>query len=101
MYKQSLNEGWTVRPVGDFSSLPAGFPRTQIPARVPGCVHTDLLRANLIPDPYAGRNEHELQWIGHTDWQYRTTFVADENLFTHERIDLVFDGLDTVATISL
>jgi beta-mannosidase len=68
---------------------------------VPGCVHTDLLRAGKIPDPYRDLNEHKLQWIGHTDWQYRTTFVADEQLFPHERIDLVFDGLDTIARIEL
>jgi beta-mannosidase len=24
------------------------------PAEVPGCVHTDLMRNNLIPDPFVG-----------------------------------------------
>ena len=27
-----------------------------IPATVPGCVHNDLLRAGLIPDPYYEMN---------------------------------------------
>ena len=31
-------------------------------AKVPGCVHTDLLRADLIPD-LSGENELELDWI--------------------------------------
>src|SRR5687767_15011089 len=101
MIKQVLHENWTVRAVGELSEVPAALRNATVPARVPGCVHTDLLRANLIPDPYQGRNEFDLRWIGHTDWQYRTTFVADEQLFAHERIDLVFDGLDTVARIEL
>ena len=47
-----------------------------MPATVPGCVHTDLLDAGLIPDPYLDDNERALAWIGRTDWVYETTFVA-------------------------
>ncbi|MEA2709591.1 MAG: beta-mannosidase [Phycisphaerales bacterium] len=101
MIKQILHDNWTVRAAGDRSEVPGGLREIVVPARVPGCVHTDLLRAGKIPDPYQDLNEHKLQWIGHTDWQYRTIFHADEQLFTHERIDLVFDGLDTVAYIEL
>ncbi|MEA2735913.1 MAG: beta-mannosidase [Humisphaera sp.] len=101
MIKQILHDNWTVRAAGDRSEVPGGLREIVVPARVPGCVHTDLLRAGRIPDPYRDLNEHKLQWIGHTDWQYRTSFVADEQLFTHECIDLVFDGLDTVARIEL
>src|SRR5688572_29713478 len=101
MTTQQLHDKWTVRPVGELSEVPSALRGVAVPARVPGCVHTDLLRAGLIPDPYQGRNEFEVRWIGHTDWQYRTTFAADEQLFAHERIDLVFDGLDTVARIEL
>ena len=32
-------------------------------AVVPGCVHTDLQRHGLIPDPFWGDNEAGLQWI--------------------------------------
>jgi len=34
---------------------PAGF-RDWMPALVPGCVHTDLLRDGKIPDPFYGAN---------------------------------------------
>src|SRR5438552_2969212 len=44
------------------------------PASVPGCVHTDLLNNKLIDDPFYRDNEKKLQWIGKTDWEYRTTF---------------------------
>ncbi|HEY7273045.1 MAG TPA: glycoside hydrolase family 2 protein [Actinoplanes sp.] len=69
-----------------------------IPATVPGCVHTDLLAAGLIDDPFADDNETRLAWIGRTDWTYETTFEHEPG---GERTDLVCAGLDTVATITL
>jgi beta-mannosidase len=71
-----------------------------VPATVPGCVHTDLLAAGLIPDPFVDANEDELRWIGRTDWVYETTFAAADELRA-ERVDLVCYGLDTVATVEL
>ncbi|HVT87998.1 MAG TPA: glycoside hydrolase family 2 TIM barrel-domain containing protein [Tepidisphaeraceae bacterium] len=101
MLKQRLSDDWTVKAISNFSEVPDAIRDATILARVPGCVHTDLLRAGLIDDPYFGQNEPKLFWIGRTDWQYTTYFDADPKLFDHERIDLVCDGLDTVATIIL
>lgn len=70
-------------------------------AQVPGVVQTDLLRAGLIPDPFYQDNDTRLQWIGLTDWEYRTTFQADAATIAHEHVDLVFDGLDTYADVYL
>ena len=69
------------------------------PAQVPGVVQTDLLRDGLIPDPFYQDNDKRLQWIGLTDWEYRTTFQADAATMSHEHVDLVFDGLDTYADV--
>ena len=69
------------------------------PAQVPGVVQTDLLRDGLIPDPFYQDNDTRLQWIGLTDWEYRTTFQADAATMSHEHVDLVFDGLDTYADV--
>ncbi|TDC23897.1 glycoside hydrolase family 2 protein [Kribbella albertanoniae] len=70
-----------------------------IVATVPGEVHTDLLAGGVIPDPFDGDNESKLAWIGLTDWVYRTTFdwAADG----HAVQELVADGLDTAATVTL
>jgi beta-mannosidase len=87
---------WSFRAVGG----PPGF-GDWMPAVVPGCVHTDLVRAGKIPDPFYGTNEKGLQWIEHTDWEYRTSFAADPALLAHERVELVFDGLDTYADVSV
>jgi beta-mannosidase len=71
------------------------------PARVPGCVHTDLHRAGLIPDPFWGANEQQLQWIEETDWEYATAFEVSAEMLAHQNLELVCDGLDTLATITL
>ncbi len=101
MIKQSLHDNWAVRAVGDLSEVPSSLRDIIVPSRVPGCVHTDLMRAGKIPDPYRDLNEFAVRWIGLTDWEYRTIFDADAKLFDHERIDLVCDGLDTFARIEL
>ncbi len=72
-----------------------------LPATVPGCVHTDLHRAGKIPDPFWGTNELDLQWIEERDWEYRTVFRLPAALLDDEEVELVADGLDTVATVTI
>ncbi|GAA3734806.1 glycoside hydrolase family 2 protein [Salinactinospora qingdaonensis] len=92
-----LRDNWTLRAVGG-ERVPTAVATAEIPARTPGCVHTDLLAADLIPDPYLDANENELSWIGRTDWRYSTAFTSD-TLTGAERVDLVCEGLDTVADL--
>ena len=47
-----------------------------LPATVPGCVHTDLLAAGKIGDPFYRLNEKDQQWIENESWEYRTTFPS-------------------------
>jgi len=70
-------------------------------AQVPGCVHLDLLRNKLIPDPFYRDNEAKLQWIENADWEYRGTVQASDELLKHRHIELVFEGLDTYSEVSL
>ncbi|MEU4391885.1 glycoside hydrolase family 2 protein [Kribbella sp. NPDC023855] len=91
---------WTLRavdgPVPDRNSALLAAP---VAATVPGEVHTDLLAAGVIPDPFDGDNESKLAWIGKTSWSYRTVFdwTPDE----HTVQELVADGLDTAARVTL
>jgi beta-mannosidase len=71
------------------------------PAMVPGDVHLDLLRNHLIDDPFYRDNEAKLQWIEKASWDYRTTIQATPGMLAHERIDLVFEGLDAVCDVYL
>src|SRR5690242_19969191 len=83
-----LDEGWTLRHEGE-----------PLPASVPGCVHTDLLAAGVVPDPFVGTGEDEVAWVGRREWTYERELPAA--LSGHEQTDLVFDGLDTVAEITV
>ena len=95
---QPLNLAWEFRAIS--RTADPNVSRWH-PARVPGVVHTDLLRNNLIPDPFYQDNEARLQWIGLTDWEYRTTLQVDASALSHEHVDLVFEGLDTFADVYL
>ncbi|HSD64215.1 MAG TPA: hypothetical protein VLB50_10470, partial [Ignavibacteriaceae bacterium] len=37
--------------------------KTWLPAVVPGTIHTDLLNADLIEDPFREGNEYRYEWI--------------------------------------
>ncbi|UBU10733.1 glycoside hydrolase family 2 protein [Nonomuraea gerenzanensis] len=89
MKYRPLHSGWTLSSEGT----------GEIPASVPGCAHTDLLAAGAIEDPYLDDNEHRLAWIGRTEWTYRTTFTWEPD--EHQHTDLVCEGLDTVAAVTL
>ena len=95
--KRTLHDGWTLRSVAGL--VPPEIAGLTVPAAVPGSLHTDLLAAGLIPDPYLDDNERLVAWIGGADWKYSTSFDWASEGF--ERTDLVFEGLDTVATIEL
>jgi len=88
-----LDSGWRFREAGGEGEW--------MPATVPGCVHTDLLAAGAIPDPFSGDNEEEAQWIGEKEWVYECSFEADRELLAHDRIFLEFAGLDTYADVNL
>jgi beta-mannosidase len=96
MIRIDLHAGWTVSATA--GPIPAGFP-ARIAASVPGCIHTDLLAAGLIEEPYLDDNESRMQWIGRSDFRYESQFAAD--LAGFERVELVCEGLDTVASIAL
>ena len=57
--------------------------------------------AQAIPDPFWGINERELQWIEEEDWSYRCRFAVKADFCNYEHIELVAEGLDTVASIRL
>jgi beta-mannosidase len=85
----ALND-WQFRRVG------AGVWR---PAKVPGCVHADLMRCGEIPDPFWADNEQKVQWVEEEDWEYRCHFSHVES-DTRKRF-LVAEGLDTSVTVFL
>src|SRR5437868_1863322 len=69
---------------------------------VPGDVHQALITAGHIPDPFYDRKETECAWVEEREWWYRCQFAYEQLLLqADERLLLVFEGLDTFATIWL
>ena len=85
-----ISDGWTFRQADKDEWLPA---------TVPGCVHTDLLKNSKIEDPFYRLNEHNVQWIDKVNWEYKTSFNIDPDAINRDRIALDFKGLDTYADV--
>ena len=90
--RYTLHEGWQFRQ----ARLNNWYPAT-----VPGTVHTDLMANQIIEDPYFRLNERGVQWVDKEDWIYETHFQVDAEMMQRDRIDLVFEGLDTYADVYL
>ncbi|RDX53645.1 glycoside hydrolase family 2 protein [Lentinus brumalis] len=96
---RELHEGWTFTQVGGGQVMKEG---EWLPVQhFPTTVHVELLGYKRIPDPFIGLHEWDVQWIGEVDWAFRTTFTASEAEVTSDKVDLVFDGLDTFAAVEL
>jgi len=66
--------------------------------QVPGDVHPSLVKAGRIPDPFVDINSRHCAWIRQKSWYFKRPFEVP-NTFAGKRIMLVFDGIDTYATI--
>ena len=87
-----ISENWTFKNNVDSFWLEAS---------VPGDVHMDLLKNGLIEDPFYRLNEHDLQWIDKTDWEYKTEFDLSKKDINSHSLSLDFHGIDTYSSIYL
>jgi len=100
--ERDLSAGWQFRLApGAAPAIAQKAPTDWQPAIVPGAVQTDLLALGRIGDPFWRDNEAGLQWIGLADWDYQLSFDVDAAALKRGHVDLVFDGLDTFAEVSL
>uniref|UniRef100_A0A673L7P9 Beta-mannosidase n=1 Tax=Sinocyclocheilus rhinocerous TaxID=307959 RepID=A0A673L7P9_9TELE len=88
----SLNGKWQLMNSNSSVSLSA---------EVPGCVHTTLQRQGFISDPYYRFNDLAYRWISLDNWTYTTLFSVPTHVRGKGKAVLVFEGVDTVSTISL
>ncbi|WP_440072506.1 glycoside hydrolase family 2 protein [Streptosporangium sp. OZ121] len=94
--RTDVRDGWTLLHLE--GRAPVGLGGVRVPAEVPGTVHTALHAAGITEDPYLDDQESAQAWIGRSRWRYRTDFDLDD---LGPGLDLVFDGIDTVATVRL
>lgn len=72
----------------------------RINATVPGDVYLDLFNANLIDDPFFGKNYLDLRKYEFYQWWYEKDFTIPDELID-KKLKLMFYGIDTIATIWL
>ena len=88
----TLSRGWTFGEHGRGETYPA---------TVPGVVQQDLIRLGKLPDPYYRLAEDSIQWVGERDWDYICTFSLSSEQLQRPSIHLLFEGLDTYASVYL
>ncbi len=71
----------------------------EYPAKVPGSVLLTLLDAGAIEDPYYRRNEYKTKELFRKNYVFYREFEADSEFLREENIELVCEGLDTLADI--
>jgi hypothetical protein len=90
--EQPLSQNWTL--TGDTLDI-------NLPVTVPSVVQQNLYEAGLIPHPYLGTVENDLLWISNTHWTYLTHFNVSKELLENDVVELVFEGIDTYASVTL
>ena len=89
---QELNDSWNVAT--DTLNI-------NMKVDVPSVIIADMYEKGLIPHPYYGSVEPQLQWIPQREWVYTLNFDAEDGIMNEDVVELVFDGLDTYADVWL
>jgi hypothetical protein len=88
----SMNgDDWLI--IGNRSSVTRG--------EIPGTIHTILLAANKIPEPYFGYNDVNLRSLVYSSWIFTKNFSLTPDFLAFTQFTLYFDQIDTVANITL
>ncbi|MBD3393149.1 MAG: hypothetical protein GF418_13585, partial [Chitinivibrionales bacterium] len=99
---------WRLQYALPGEGLPSGFhkphfdDRAWIDAPVPGDNHTALRQRGVTYGSFDKRDEREdPRWIEKYEWWYRRSFFVPRDYCKDSPCKLVFDGLDTLATVFL
>ncbi|KAJ7480329.1 glycoside hydrolase family 2 protein [Mycena galericulata] len=75
-----------------------------VPGTLPSQVHLDLKAAGVITEPLLGINDFTERWVFMDNWTYTADLAPafnDRELKAADQILLVFNGLDTIANITV
>ena len=98
MKQQILSSGWMLTIPEDNVYHIGPDP---IPATIPGSVYSCLLENKLMPDPYWRDNELDALKLMENDFLFTEHFVPEKEVLSSDRVILKFDGIDTIADITL
>ncbi|XP_065332193.1 beta-mannosidase-like [Cloeon dipterum] len=71
-------------------------------ATVPGGIFNDLQKEGILSGQLFYRfGDTENRWVSKDHWTFRTNFKVSSGISDKEKINLITDGLNTVATVTL
>ena len=70
-------------------------------ASVPSSIYTCLRQAGVISIPKLSPDFNDIRWVDEKNWVFRKEFDVPPSLLEKEQVEIIFDGLDTVAHIWL
>jgi len=107
----TLDGGWTLALDGEAAAIgvtrgvrrddPAPDVPDAVPFALPGDVHTALLDAGVIDDPYFGDNELAVDWVDQQAWRLSRTFTVETGDGDASHATLVLEGVDCIASVHL
>lgn len=68
---------------------------------VPNSVFTNLIEAGVVERFDIEANPEKYEWVSDKPWVYRKVFETDAGIINSERVELICDGLDTIASVWL
>ena len=96
--KISLDGTWQLAEGGSEKERLHTIWTDQIPARVPGSIHTALVENEIIPDPYIGQNDSIAEKQSYKTWWMKREFELDS---PSSHCILSFGGIANKCTIWL
>ena len=102
MHIIDLNGMWSLSPHDPHAiapHCPYFLDNPSVDCVLPGDIHTALLEKGLIPDPFVGTNELEIQWVGRHDWILERTFTLTEEDLDSGTPFITFTMADTMITL--
>lgn len=68
---------------------------------IPSGVYSDLEQNKYTNSVLFSYNDVALRWIGLDNWSYSLKFNITEDIIKHQFVLLTFDGVDTIANVTL
>ncbi|PKF62006.1 beta-mannosidase [Psychromonas sp. psych-6C06] len=97
--KFSLNGQWLVDCIDATNVSKKEIKNMDI--TLPGDIHSALIEAGKMENPYWATNEQQVQWVGECEWCLHRTFKLTEAQCDVASLDLSITYLDTIAEVKI
>lgn len=85
-------------PVAERSVPPDNLYTLKLPFQMPGDVHSALLAAGIIDEPYYRDNEYAVDWVNKVAWTLEREFQIS-SAANSQHLSLLLEGIDCLARV--